>query len=78
MVMKIRDLREQAGITQTELAFRMGTNQNNVSNWETETALPRTRQLPFLACVLGVTIEDLFLPYDNILPPEGGVIHDAV
>ena len=77
MVMKIRDLREQAGITQTELAVRMGTNQNTVSTWETETALPRTRQLPFLARVLGVSIEDLFLPYDSIIATEGGALHDT-
>ena len=60
MVMRIRRLREAMGIKQIELATVMGTNQNTVSMWESETALPRTRDLPLLAQALGVTISELF------------------
>lgn len=60
MVMRIRHLREAIGIKQIELATAMGTNQNTVSMWESETALPRTRDLPLLAHALGVTISELF------------------
>ena len=70
MVMKIKYLREQAGITQNELASRMGTFQNNVSNWETETALPRTRQLPMLAAVFNCSIDDLFVDGSREVPAD--------
>lgn len=60
MIMRIKQLREAKGIRQIELAADMGVNQTTVSMWETESALPRTRQLPALARVLGVTISELF------------------
>lgn len=59
--MRIRELREQRGLTQQELASSMGVVRNAVTNWETETTLPKTRQLPLLAEVLGVPIGDLFV-----------------
>lgn len=60
MVMKIKVLREAAGLTQKQLADSMGVMQNAVSCWETEAALPRTRQLPRLATVLSVSIPELY------------------
>lgn len=60
MVMRIGELRRAAGLNQTQLATRMGVAQNCVSQWETEVALPRTRQLPDLARVLGCSINELF------------------
>lgn len=62
MVMKIKELREAAGLKQTELAIQMGVLPTAVSNWENEVALPKARQLPQLARVLGVLIDDLFQP----------------
>lgn len=63
MEMRIRELREQRGLTQQELASSMGVVRNAVTNWETETTLPKTRQLPLLAEVLGVPIGDLFVSH---------------
>lgn len=60
MVMRIRRLRKAAGMTQTQLATKLGLSQNSLSQWETEVVLPRTRQLPQLAEVLGCTIDELF------------------
>lgn len=60
MVMRIKELRRNAGMSQLQLAAGMGVAQNCVSQWETEVALPRTRQLPDLARVLGVEISELF------------------
>ncbi len=60
MIMRIRDLRKAAGISQVQLGAAVGVGQNVVSQWETEVALPRTRQLPALACVLGCSIDELF------------------
>ena len=60
MIMRIRELRELAGMTQQQVADSMGVLQSAVSNWESEVALPRARQLPLLARVLGCTIDELF------------------
>lgn len=64
-IMQIKTLRESAGLSQPQLAAAMGVAQSAVSNWETETYLPRVRQLPLLAGVLGCEYNDLFVqrPY---------------
>ena len=49
MMMRIRELREAANLTQKELAEEMGVQQNAVSNWEAEISLPKTKDLPLLA-----------------------------
>lgn len=60
MVMRIKTLRKAARLTQTQLATKLGLSQNSLSQWETEVVLPRTRDLPQLAEVLGCTIDELF------------------
>lgn len=60
MVMRIKTLRKAAGLTQTQLATKLGLSQNSLSQWETEVVLPRTRNIPQLAEVLGCTIDELF------------------
>ena len=62
MVMRIKELRRSAKITQSNLALKMGVAQNCISQWESEVSLPRTRQLPDLARVLGCSIDELFVP----------------
>ena len=58
--MRIKELRLERGLGQADLARCMGVFQSAVSNWETENALPRARDLPLLAQVLGVGIDDLY------------------
>ena len=58
--MRIKSLREAQKISQTELAAKMGVAQNAISQWESEVALPRARDLPRLADLLGCAIDDLF------------------
>lgn len=60
MVLRIRELRQKADISQQLLAAEMGVMPSAVCNWETEVALPRTRQLPELARALGCTIDELY------------------
>ena len=57
--MNIKALREQAGLTQTELAERANVDQSAVSRWESGDTHPRRRQIPILAQALGVSLEDL-------------------
>lgn len=60
-VMRIRELREVAGLTQAQLAALMGLTQCTISAWEAEVYLPKARQLPALARVLVCSINDLFV-----------------
>ncbi len=46
---RIRYLRERLGLTQAELAERIGVRDATVSDWERGTAKPRTRSLRALA-----------------------------
>ena len=66
MVMRIREHRESRGLTQRALGVQMGVNCSAVTKWETEVALPKARQLPLLARVLGVTIDELFVPIEDV------------
>ncbi|MBS4878849.1 MAG: helix-turn-helix transcriptional regulator [Firmicutes bacterium] len=65
MVMRIKELRESAGMSQQELGSNMGVGRRTVKNWELEIALPLARDLPLLADVLGVnTIDELYCRED--------------
>ena len=58
--MRIKELRKERGMSQMELAARLGVGQTAVCNWESGYALPRTQQLPDIARVLQVSIDRLF------------------
>lgn len=60
-VMTIKSRREAVGITQRELGSQMGVDVTSVTKWEAEVALPKARDLPRLAKVLGCAIDDLFV-----------------
>ena len=68
MVMKLRELREALGLSQRTCAAAMGVSQSVLSMWESENALPRTRDLPLIARVLECSISELFVedPYDDL------------
>lgn len=70
MIMRIKELRKEANITQVQLAESLGVMQSVISNWENETYLPKVRQLPTLASVLGVSISELFSPESIVAHPE--------
>lgn len=60
-VMRIKECREALDITQRELSARLSIIPSIVANWESEVALPRSRDLPALARALEVEISDLFV-----------------
>ncbi len=60
-VMCIKRRREAAGLSQVELGNEMGCVQGAIANWEREVTLPKARDLPRLARVLGCSISDLFV-----------------
>lgn len=57
---KIKQLRCKAGLTQEQLAGRLGISAQSVSKWETAVTMPDIALLPTLAGELGVTIDELF------------------
>ncbi len=56
---KIAERREAKGITQSELAEKLGVKQNQVSNWESGRNTPRPEMLKKIATVLECIIDDL-------------------
>lgn len=56
----IKGLRERAGLTQAQLAEKMGASQSAVALWETGARMPRSNKLQKLAEVLECTVADLF------------------
>ncbi len=67
--MRIKELREKAGLTQTQLADCMGVDQAAVHRWEIGKAMPRAAKLPELAELLHCTIDEL---YSRDSPPAAG------
>ncbi len=65
MFMRIKALRKEKGLDQCDFAIKMGVSQPTISAWELETCLPKTRDLPLLAKVLGVSIGELFEDPDD-------------
>ena len=56
----IKQLRLKAGLTQEQLAEKIGIGSQSVSKWENSVAMPDITTLPLLAEIFGVSIDDLF------------------
>ena len=65
----LRDMRRAAGMTQTEVAGRLGISQASYAAWETGIARPTLEKLPPLANALGVGV-DILLP--ALIRTKGG------
>ena len=57
---KIKQLRFKSGMTQEQLAQKLGIGAQSVSKWENDVAMPDITSLPLLAEIFGVSIDDLF------------------
>ena len=55
----IAELRKQHGMTQLELAEKMGVADKAVSKWERDLSCPDINSIPNLAEILGVSVEEL-------------------
>ena len=58
--MRIRELREQSGLTRSEVARRMGVKHTSVLQWETGKAMPAAAKLPKRADLFGCSIDALY------------------
>ncbi len=57
-------LRRRAGLTQEQLAAKLGIGPATVANWERSRAEPSARQWMALAAVFGVDPREMLLPFD--------------
>ena len=65
---KLSDLRKKAGLSQEQLADRLGVTRQSVSKWESGTALPELVKLISLSEIFGVSLD--YLVKDYIEEPE--------
>lgn len=56
---KLMKLRRKAGLSQEQLADRLGVTRQSVSKWESGTAMPELGKLIALADLFGVTLDEL-------------------
>jgi transcriptional regulator with XRE-family HTH domain len=69
---RLKRLRIAAGISQRELARRVGVQHTNVQYWENNDAVPRAELLPSIAEALGCTVEQLLGRQPKRATPKGG------
>ena len=67
----IAELRKQHGMTQLELAEKMGVTDKAVSKWERDLSCPDINSLPKLAEILGVSVEELMQVKKEAEAPVG-------
>ena len=63
---KLYDLRKKSGLSQEELADKIGVSRQAVSKWERAEASPDTDNLIMLSKVYGVTLDDIISEEDII------------
>lgn len=59
-MLKIREFREEAGLTQKQLAEKLSNMQRNVSNWEKGVSEPDLQTVAALADLFDVSLDELF------------------
>ena len=57
--MNLREIRIKKGITQEELAKKLGINQNNISRYETSERTPNLYLAKEIAAALDCTVDEL-------------------
>lgn len=60
ILLHIREIRTGCGMTQQQLAEKLGVGRSAIANWEVERSLPNADKLPYLADALGCTIDELY------------------
>ena len=58
-------LRKQVGLSQRQLALKLGVPQSNIAFWEHSDKPPRSELLPILANLLGVSVDVLLYPHSS-------------
>ena len=61
----LKAARVNAGLTQKEVAAKMGVTNNTIVNWELGKSEPKVMQARQLAELYGVSIKHIFLPCES-------------
>jgi putative transcriptional regulator len=67
---RLKEARAELGLTQTELALRIGVSRKTINTVENEVFTPSTTLALKLAASLGRTVETLFYLEDGALDPH--------
>ena len=73
----LRNLRIQSGLTQTELAERLGTSQSSITAWESERREPDFKTIKRLAEFFNIPIGAL-LPSDDVDDEYVGTVAESL
>lgn len=76
--MRLRRLREQSGLSQSELAERTGLSRPTIWAWESGRTQPRHSNLQTLAHALGISEGDLVPADAAVSPPRLDEVETAV
>ena len=63
---RLAELRQAAGLSQSQLAEKVGVNASNIAFWELSGTPPRGEVLPKMAHALGVSVDTLL----GVTPPK--------
>jgi transcriptional regulator with XRE-family HTH domain len=63
---KLRAARTAAGLTQADLAGRIGTDQTVITSWESRGVRPSARSLGRISQALGLAVADLYRPDSQV------------
>ena len=69
---KIYECRKKAGMTQEELADRLGVSRQSVSKWEADAAFPETEKILALCKLFGVSADELLFGTEHVESEVGG------
>ncbi len=75
---KIKSLREKKGLTQSELARRLGITRSSVNAWEMGISVPSTQYIVELANIFGVSSDFLLGINDRATISADGLSHEDV
>ena len=64
-MLNIKKHRELFGLTQAQVAKKVGVGANAVSQWETGARSPCVRHIQLLAALFGCTVDELLKPDDT-------------
>ncbi len=70
---RIQKIRKEKGMTQEDLAAKLGVSSQAVSKWENDASYPDIALLPQLCRILGITTDELLTGKNNevkMLPPQ--------
>ena len=74
----ISALRRKSGLTQADLAEKLNISNKTISKWENGQGFPDITNLPLLAKLLGVSIDDLLADKKSGITVAGNMILDVV